>query len=134
MVEFFNHIIDKPFIITVLREPLQQLLSFMYWYHDSKIQKYGLTQALKQGPSNPQCRELGITTDEQLDRFLESDMYLFDMICVTEHFDECMVMLRRRMNWDMVDITYLRIHDAKEKKTRLFNSRHCVNRRMMCSR
>jgi hypothetical protein len=115
MIEFFQYIIDKPFIITVLREPLQHTLSYIFFYHKKEVSKLGLTKTIDEHlPENPQCTELGITTDDQLNHFIESEMALFDMFCVTEHFDECMVMLRRRMNWDMVDITYLRVHDADE--------------------
>jgi hypothetical protein len=115
LIEFYQYIIDKPFIVTLVREPMQHVISYMYWYERPKVEKLGLTEAIKQRlPTSPQCRELGITTDEQLDLFIESGMYLFDMICLTEHFDECSVMLRRRMNWDLLDITYLRVHDADE--------------------
>jgi hypothetical protein len=117
MIEFFKYIINKPFIITVLRESLEQSLSYLYFYYGKEISRLGLTKAIEEYlPHNPQGAELGIDTQEKLYRFLESEMDLFDMICVTEHFDECMVMLRRRMNWDMVDITYLRVHDADEEK------------------
>jgi hypothetical protein len=116
MIEFFKYIIDKPLIITIMREPMEQVLSTMYYFLTKDVQHNGLTATIETFPANPQCRELGITTDEELDRFIESGMDMFDLICVTEHFDECMVMLRRRMNWDMVDITYLRIHDAEENE------------------
>lgn len=115
MIEFFNHIIDRPFVITVLREPIGHMLSYLYFFEVQDISEHGLTETInKLAPTNPQCKELGIDTEEDLNRFIESEMYLFDMICLTEYFDECMVMLRRRMNWDMVDVTYLRVHDADE--------------------
>jgi hypothetical protein len=117
MIKFFQYIIDKPLIITVLREPLEQSLSYLYFYHGKEISLLGLTKAIEEYlPHNPQGAEFGIDTQEKLNRFLEIEMDLFDMICVTEHFDECMVLLRRRMNWDMVDITYLRVHDADENE------------------
>jgi hypothetical protein len=119
MIDFFHHIINKPVILTMIREPLSHTLSWLAYFRpfvfgrDGRSQPAHIIQSQLR-TDNLQCRELGITTDKELDAFIASGMDLFDMICVTEHFDECMVMLRRRMNWDMVDITYLRIHDANE--------------------
>ena len=58
--------------------------------------------------------EFGLKTKEDVDVFLNSTWKDFELVCLTEYFDECLVMMRRRFNWNMLDITYLRLLDSAD--------------------
>jgi hypothetical protein len=110
---FYNHIIDKPFVVSILREPISQTLSWLCFYRLPE-DIAGVEQMIEKIPSNIQCAEFGIKTRQQLDSFLANELNVFKLMCVSERFDECMVMMRRKLNWDMLDITYLRVNDGDE--------------------
>ena len=63
-------------------------------------------------PSNILAAEFALVTEEDVANFLANDWNLFSLVCLSEAFDECVVMMRRMFNWDMLDITYLRLLDS----------------------
>jgi hypothetical protein len=111
-------VIAKPFKFTLLRDPTSHYLSHAA---SSKRFKTGSVidkSFIEEMRPNMQCDEFDIQSESNLQKFLKNDFdRFFHMACVTEYFDECLVILRRKMNWDMLDITYLRVHDANEERS-----------------
>ena len=112
-IEFYNLIINKPRILTMLREPTTHLLSWICFYRLPE-DIAGLEGLLASSPNNSQMAEFGISTKAELMAFLGSMDESFELVCITEYFDECLVMMRRRFNWNMLDITYLRLLDSAD--------------------
>jgi hypothetical protein len=98
VIQAYQSYISKPFIFTIVREPIALSISWLYYFRPP-TENISLSLAATAIPPNMLCRHLGIATEAQLNAFLEKDVDLFDMICLTERFDECMVMLRRRLHW-----------------------------------
>ncbi|CAN0014352.1 unnamed protein product [Ascophyllum nodosum] len=55
---------------------------------------------------NPMSAEFGIRTAEDMDDFLNHHLPHFTLVLLTEHFDEGLMVLRRQLGWDMIDVTY----------------------------
>jgi hypothetical protein len=111
--DFYSFVIKEPAILSILRDPISQTLSWICFYLLPE-DIAGVEQMIEKIPSNIQCAEFGIKTPQQLDSFLANELNVFKLMCVSERFDECMVMMRRKLNWDMLDITYLRVNDGDE--------------------
>ena len=43
----------------------------------------------------------------------------FNLILITDHFDELMVLLKRRLCWNIEDVAYLTLHVRKPLKRRV---------------
>ncbi|CAN0425901.1 unnamed protein product [Pylaiella littoralis] len=106
--------------ITVVRSPREHFLSYYYYYmqptHKLSIGQY--LQRTKMHPANkltnPMCLEFGVTTSEQLDSFIDKHLPDFLLVILTEQFDEGLMMLRRLMGWDMIDVTYSVMMETKK--------------------
>lgn len=75
-------------------------------------------------PQNPMFFDLGLerklfensTMISRAIKLLEKD---FNLILVTDHFDELMVLLKRRLCWNIEDVAYLMLHVRKPLKHRV---------------
>ena len=109
---FFRTVVHRPYVFSIIREPYTHALSYsMYFYvprNMSELNNVILTKL----PSNPMAVEFGIHSDADLDRFLAESAPQFELLCVTEMFDECLVLLRRALQWPMRAITYQHILDS----------------------
>ena len=110
---FFNYAIKNPKIITILRNPIAQTLSWTCFYLlPQSLQD--VPRYLSRTPWNIQSLEFGVKNDVELNKFFKNDFDRFELVCLAEMFDEGLVLLRRRLNWDLVDITYIRLLDSEE--------------------
>ena len=120
--------------IGILREPYQQFKSSMnymapkYVYNISKdnpIQLYlknPMKYEVNKSPrsswiNNRQGAEFGVPDDvingrnmTQIDAYVKKLDEEFDLVIITEYFDESVVLMRRMLNWKLKDILYRRLH------------------------
>ena len=118
---FYRRVVPDPHIVTLMRNPLQQSLSWLCYYalpQDIFALERRIFDATL--PDNLQCHEFGARSPEELTAFIEGEMRQFELFCISEMFDECLVMMRRRYNWDMLDITYIRLLDSEENRSAQF--------------
>eukprot|EP00903_Cladosiphon_okamuranus_P017350 g15984.t1 len=100
--------------ITLMREPRSHLISYYYYYMQPETQE-SLSEFLTNSKStwrhkrliNPLSAEFGVTNQEDLDYMLNTGFPNHKLIILTEQFDEGLMVLRRLLGWDMVDMTYL---------------------------
>lgn len=111
--------------VTSLRQPLAQFKSYVYEYLDSLISNISDTdpvlyilqrlQNCKFLDTNWQDRttsnQLGISPDDSTYithtlRYLDG---VFDFVLITEYLDESLVLLKRKLCWEMKDIVYISI-------------------------
>ena len=115
--------------VTVLRSPYKHLLSsFRYWHVADHIrknsgQRVGIDDLMEDfdgilanaNPSdrtllhNSQAFDLGLAntaTPAELDRLISVLKERF-IVLITDHMDESLVMMRRKLCWEMDDIVYL---------------------------
>jgi hypothetical protein len=113
-LQYYKFNIHEPFIFTIVREPVAAALSWLS-YFEKKQKGETESHAIMRIPENRQCSEFGIYTQEDLDSFLTNSFPSINLICLTEKFDECLVLLRRRLNWSPIDISYLQVHNRTEE-------------------
>ena len=110
---FYGNIIANPSVFTIVREPISHALS---WIAYMKLpQTIDEVNSMIQGhelPNNLLCIDFGLSTASDVHQFLTRDMSRFSLVCIAEQFDECLVMMKRKFGWSMLDITYLRLLDA----------------------
>ena len=118
----FEGLIENPRVITIVREPLKHALSWACYMRTPRTIR-GLYQLLgsKLMPSNTMAADFGITTRDQLDKFLATDFGRFELVCITELFQECLVMLMRRFGWSLLDITALSILESSGHRFEMHN-------------
>jgi hypothetical protein len=109
----FEGLIDNPRVITIVREPMKHALSWACYMRTPQNLKslYKIVDS-NSLPSNTLAADFGITTRDQLDKFLATDFSRFELVCITELFQECLVMLMRRFGWSLLDITALSILES----------------------
>eukprot|EP00049_Salpingoeca_infusionum_P018838 m.359023 g.359023 ORF g.359023 m.359023 type:complete len:1247 (+) comp18374_c0_seq1:602-4342(+) len=116
--EFQDHILGPNHVKTlVMNEPTQHYINWLYFFVIAKKKKFPPAEItrdfIKQRLNrNLFTQELGIRSYQELTAFFEEQLQKVDLILVTERLDESLVLLRRRMNWDMLDITYLKLNLA----------------------
>jgi len=111
-MDFYAHFIDRPHFITVLRSPIKRYLSAYryFWepFHKGRMNAFLLDSRF----INQQCRDFGISNSTELSAFLAGPYQRFEVVIINEMFDEGLVMLKRKFNWDMEDILYVRLQDS----------------------
>eukprot|EP00042_Codosiga_hollandica_P027982 m.143570 g.143570 ORF g.143570 m.143570 type:complete len:241 (+) comp52647_c0_seq21:506-1228(+) len=109
---FYRAIIEDVQIMTIVREPLSHALSWLT-YTQAVNDMNTLVRLIPTNslPENPMALDLGLRSEEDIMRFLTDDWHHFSLICIMEAFDECLVMMRRKFNWNMQVILYMRLLD-----------------------
>ncbi|XP_077865144.1 galactose-3-O-sulfotransferase 2-like [Saccoglossus kowalevskii] len=108
--------------ITILREPARQIESHMNFFKLRKNVMAGISLFTRQ-PSNfenggksssrnNQIRDLGLTLGETsnetfVNETIETLNKEFDLVLITEYFDESLVLLTRLFHWSVDDVIYL---------------------------
>ena len=113
--------------VTQLRQPLAQLISRLNFRGYSNVvdpvEKYrnlkdfGASTKYKYLVWNP-WRQLGIpqnVTSQQFPSFLTRLEKEFDLVTITEQFDLSLLLLRRKLCWDISDMIYVKLKTANYK-------------------
>jgi hypothetical protein len=117
--------------VTILRSPVSQFNSIFSYYHHRPpfnhlpLKEEGMTQFL-QAPSaefwlarNPNFFDLGQnskTENERVyDRVVNQIMDRFDLIMITDYFDESLILLKEELCLDMADILFFSINVNRPK-------------------
>jgi hypothetical protein len=112
-IKFYQEIIQDPLVFTIVREPLSHALSWLAYFKIPKsieeLQDLVIGPAM---PVNPLAADFALRTHSDVESFLHTEIHNFRLVCLAEAFDECLVMLKRVLNWSFLDITYLRLLDA----------------------
>ena len=69
-------------------------------------------------------RQLGLPrTDQDDEKKINEhiDKLNFDFVILTEHFDECLVLLRRKLCWDFQSILYMKLRVAKDRRVHILS-------------
>lgn len=95
-----------------LQDPHQHYISWLYYYIIPKKTRFRpvdvVQDFVKQRINrNLLCQEFNLRTIDVLNDFIQNELPRFDVILLKERLDESLVLLRRRMNWDLLDITYM---------------------------
>eukprot|EP00042_Codosiga_hollandica_P030785 m.181032 g.181032 ORF g.181032 m.181032 type:complete len:201 (+) comp53453_c0_seq1:800-1402(+) len=110
---FYETILRRPAVLTIIREPLAHALSWLCFYRrPQKMEE--LVREMETMPENLMAKDLGLYSDSDVQRFLETDSWRFALICLTEMFDECLLMLKRKFGLSFREIMYLRQLDSAQ--------------------
>ncbi|CAM9764758.1 unnamed protein product, partial [Hapterophycus canaliculatus] len=110
--------------VTVLRNQRSHFLSYYYYFVQPELQLsvqhfFGSArkdvgfQYHRKHLQNPLCNEFGIRSRDELTHFIENELPDFRLVLLTEEFDEGLMVLRRLMGWEMIDMTYERMMETK---------------------
>ncbi len=110
--------------ITSVRDPATQVPSaFRFYYpndHDWDIDRVLNLTWVKIGMNTIYVPPKYLTSSSLLDRFIKEDLdSLFELVLVKEYFDESLVLLRRKLCWDLEDIIYFPLKVASNKTQNL---------------
>eukprot|EP00904_Undaria_pinnatifida_P003356 jgi/Undpi1/13020/HiC_scaffold_8.g02683.m1 len=111
---------DNINFITIFREPREHLLSY-YTFFIEPITRLPISIFL--GLENPDpellkrlenslCQEFGLQTPEDLEHFITSSLPEFQLVMITERFDESLMVLRHILRWHMIDMTYVYLNQT----------------------
>eukprot|EP00752_Nemacystus_decipiens_P001803 g1742.t1 len=109
--------------VTVLRDPEEHWLSYFYFYYEPEM-KVGVEEYFNLGKhksrplNNPLAAEFGIYNERQLDEFILNHLPGFALTMLTENVDEGLVLLGKVMGWDLIDLTYASLLEARDGATR----------------
>ncbi|KAL4230141.1 Galactose-3-O-sulfotransferase 3 [Mactra antiquata] len=131
--------------IGIVREPFDQFISSAFYYkfkyhypyldrlsNDTFIldlirepQKYESTTMIESMTFNSMSYDFGFSfasvknaeklKDEAFENFLNKTQDNFDLVMVMEKFDESLILMRRKLNWSLRDILYLKNNEFKPK-------------------
>eukprot|EP00042_Codosiga_hollandica_P024568 m.104493 g.104493 ORF g.104493 m.104493 type:complete len:287 (-) comp51597_c0_seq1:232-1092(-) len=117
--KFYSSIIRDAAVVTIVREPFAHALSWLAYFKaprsNAELFQMIHSEVL---PNNVGSLDFGIDNEEQALHFLQDFWHKFDLVCLLEDIDRCLVLLRRRMNWDPLDITYLHLQDLSKDPVR----------------
>ena len=107
---WYRHLIGRD--VSVFREPVQQFLSQTFYYVVPQYPKRAPLEVLRayvlsKGYANPLCADFGIYMPNEARAFLAQLEKRFDLILISERFDEGLVLMKHLFRWKMQDITYL---------------------------
>ena len=108
--------------VTQLRHPLAQLVSWLNYKHrfnvTDPVEVYrNLPPGVKDGPRSS-WRQMGIpvnVTKEQFQSHLHQLDEELDLVTITEQFDLSLLLLRRKLCWDISDMLYIPLKKATYK-------------------
>ena len=112
---FYETYIRDPVYVSILRDPVDRHLSSFRYFVEPNAKDSSLKRFLHDRTYyNQQCKDFGIGSTFQLTDFLQSpDLEgRMTLVLITEYFDEGLVMLKRRLNWELEDILYIRLLDS----------------------
>ncbi len=69
-------------------------------------------------------RQLGLPrTDQDDEKKINEhiDKLNFDFVLLVEHFDECLVLLRRKLCWDFQSILYMKLRVVKDRRVHILS-------------
>eukprot|EP00042_Codosiga_hollandica_P032699 m.211933 g.211933 ORF g.211933 m.211933 type:complete len:264 (-) comp53985_c0_seq1:24-815(-) len=119
LVDFYNEIILAPQLVTILRDPVLHYISY-YFYYVGREPDANLDwvewYASKGNLPNLLCAEFGLVTEADVRMFLARDFDQFALVLIADRIDEGLVIMRRKFNWSLLDITYMRLLDSNNSK------------------
>ena len=127
--------------VTQLRQPLAQLVSWLNFMEQFnvtdpvKVYK-NLRRKMKYDLWNS-WRQLRIpvnVTAEQFQSRLHQLDKEFDLVTITEQFDLSLLLLRRKLCWDISDMIYIPLKKATYKLNKNINSSHITNKQALNKR
>eukprot|EP00904_Undaria_pinnatifida_P012461 jgi/Undpi1/8345/HiC_scaffold_25.g10813.m1 len=113
--------------ITIMREPRSHFLRSYYYYFIQPENQLSIEEYFLKGPrktrhvkllGNPLSAEFGVSTPTELEHLIAQELSSFKLIVLTEQFDEGLLVLRRLLGWDMIDMTYAKMKVSTAGYTR----------------
>ncbi|XP_050411392.1 galactose-3-O-sulfotransferase 2 [Patella vulgata] len=114
---------NDPFILGILREPVERQASYVFYNKNIRIK---LEKKMKTDPyifrsypsSAPHMlRDYNFYGSRLgIDKFIEKMDNEFDMIMLTEYFDESLILLKRKLCWTFKDIVYMTVNKNFKNK------------------
>nr|KAG5700677.1 hypothetical protein BaRGS_015507 [Batillaria attramentaria] len=139
LVRAYMH--PKAAYVTILRHPLARTMSAFVFFTEAYLWSYlvhipgkvplitYLTDPVRWEPENPgksqtnnrMSFDLGLDAASlhdkpTVERFIKSVEDNFDLVMITEYFDESMVLLKRLLGWSTRDILYMRANNFRSQK------------------
>ncbi|CAN0546323.1 unnamed protein product, partial [Ectocarpus sp. 12 AP-2014] len=62
------------------------------------------------------CKEFGVATETELEDFIDQEIPEFELVLVTERFDESLMVMRSLLGWDLIDMTYVSVNRSSGRK------------------
>ena len=104
----YRHIIDKPRIITSIRNPQDQHLSWLNYFLVPPSASMFNDILMTTNYKNTQSGDYGCKSLECVEGIVDK----FDLILVLERLPESLIVMRRMFDWDISDLFYLRLLDS----------------------
>ena len=157
--QFYHSILPADTVyVSILRQPLQQFQSaFEYYGRSSGSPLYNIMQVNVSNPlslylqqpslyngrevytsyiRNKQSEDLGMRTEHVLNDTMRREYIQqlgkeFQLVMITEFFDESLVLLRRLMCWSVKDVLYIPKNKNVYKKKRVFSAKDRAEHRKL---
>ncbi|CAM9450759.1 unnamed protein product [Discosporangium mesarthrocarpum] len=116
-VQSYERIMASPasiHYVTLIRQPWSHYLSYYYYYKEPQTQ-VPITRYLEGDGviRNPLASEFGLRSKQEVNEFIEK--YLPGMfVILTDRFDEGLVLLKRMLGWELIDMTYSVVMETDE--------------------
>lgn len=118
---FYRRAVRDMTFITAVREPMQRMISWFYYFVQPQHPKLTLRQWLY-STNAENCTlsaEFGVYTEEQLSVFMTNHIKRFDMILVSDRFLESICVMALRFGWGVADVLHRPLLDSHREKGRV---------------
>ena len=120
--------------VTQLRQPLAQLVSKLNYN-----QRFNVTDPVEKHSDTkyrlfPSWKQLGIpvnVTPDQVQPHIYQLEKEFDLVTITEQFDLSLLLLRRKLCWDISDIIYIPLKKATYKRNKNIDPSHKTDKQAL---
>ena len=150
--ELYNSMANDTVFVTSLRHPLSRLkshLNYLAGYYGMKNESQSefvdqfLNKSNKTSPFISSFVDTGAKfvsvpikfhhNPQKLEEFVEHELgELFQIVPITEHFDESLVLMRRKLCWDLKDILYFSLKPGNyTHKTKTYPTKNLQKHREM---
>lgn len=113
---FYQTFVTNPTFISILRNPVHRYISAFHFFWEPYTQIKTMKYFLRfREYKNQQSEDFGLYTEAQMDEFLNSPkgmMNHFGHVLILEHFDESLVLMKRKFGWNLEDILYIRLTET----------------------
>jgi hypothetical protein len=141
-----EQVLPKATKITILREPLAQLVSAFQYFpenifpinghrNDKSLESFekfiensilsGAKVAIRENTHNPMAFDLGLTAmyrDKSEKQLADWLVDYYDLVTIMEYFDESLILLKKLLSLEFSDIEYLKSNENRNSKKRFQSS------------
>jgi len=114
LVDTYSLYIRNPLFVSVLRNPMDRYISAYRYFWEPYFSSKFFQFLQDKRYHNQQAIDFGLHNSTLMTQFFSSGGSFDKMgpVLITEYFDEGLLLMKRKFNWDLQDILYIKLFDS----------------------